>query len=69
MQVHPSGNYISMVKASPKHTSLPFMVATLLATHLIVVLQPFGYSVFYGGRYSYSTRSSMTELPLLVSQH
>jgi len=30
MQVHPSGNYIPMVKSPPKHTSLPSMVEILL---------------------------------------
>ena len=49
MQVHPSGNYISAVKSPPKHTSLPSTVATFLATHLMVVLQPSRYSVFHSG--------------------
>ena len=48
MQVYPSGNYITAVKLPLKHTSLPFMAATFLATYLMVVLQPSGYSVFYG---------------------
>ena len=48
MQVHSSGNNIPMVKPSPNHTSLPSMVATFLAIHLIAVLQPSGYSVFHG---------------------
>ena len=49
MQVHPSRNYISMVKSPLKNTSLPSMAAIFLATHLMVVLQPSGYSVFHGG--------------------
>jgi len=49
MQVHPSGNYIPVVKSSPKYTSLPFMAAIFLATYLMVVLQPSGYSVFHSG--------------------
>ena len=49
MQVHSSGNYISTVKSPPKHTSLPFTAAIFLATYLMVVLQPSGYSVFYSG--------------------
>ena len=48
MQAHPSGNYIPMVISSPNHISPPSMVATFLTTHLIVVLQPSGYSVFHG---------------------
>ena len=48
MQVHPSGNNIPTVKSSPKHTSSPSTAATFLTTHLMVVLQPFGYSVFHG---------------------
>ena len=48
MQVHPSGNYIPMVKSPPKYTSLPSMAATFLTTCLIVVLQLSGYSIFYG---------------------
>ena len=47
MQVHSSGNYIPTVKSPPKHTSLPSTVATFLATHLMAVLQPSGYSVFH----------------------
>ena len=46
MQVHLSGNNIPAVKPPPNHTSLPSMVATFLTTHLMVVLQPFRYSVF-----------------------
>jgi len=49
MQVHPSRNNIPTVKSSPKHTSPPSMVATFLATCLMAVLQPSGYSVFYDG--------------------
>jgi len=49
MQVHPSGNYIPMVKSSPKYTSLPSMVATFLATRLMAVLQLSRYSIFHGG--------------------
>jgi len=48
MQVHSSGNNIPMVKPSPNHTSPPSMAATFLATRLIVVLQPSGYSIFHG---------------------
>ena len=48
MQAYPSGNYIPVVILSPNHASLPSMVATYLATHLIAVLQPSGYSVFHG---------------------
>jgi len=33
----------------PKNTSLPSTVATFLATRLMAVLQPSGYSVFHGG--------------------
>jgi len=49
MQVHLSGNYIPTVESPPKHTSPPSMVATFLTTHLMVVLQPSGYSVFHSG--------------------
>jgi len=49
MQVHLSENYIPIVISSPNYTSLPSMVATFLTTHLMVVLQPSGYSIFYGG--------------------
>jgi len=48
MQVHLSGNNITVVKPPPNHTSPPSTVATLLATRLMVVLQPSGYSVFHG---------------------
>ena len=47
MQVHPSGNYIPTMISSPNHTSLPSMVATFLATCLMVVLQLSEYSVFH----------------------
>ena len=47
MQVHSSGNYITAVKLPPKHTSLPFMVATFLTTYFIVVLQLSRYFVFH----------------------
>ena len=47
MQVHPSRNYIPMVISSPNYTSLPSIVATFLAICLIVVLQPFRYSIFH----------------------
>jgi len=81
IQVYLSGNYIPVVKTPPKHTSLPSMAATFLTTCLMAVLQPSGYSIFYGStatiwvfyllwqRYSYSTQSSMMELLLSVSQH
>jgi len=49
MQVHLSGNYIPVVKSPLKHTSLPSMVATFLATCFMAVLQPSGYSVFHSG--------------------
>jgi len=49
MQVYLSRNYIPMVKSSPKHTSPPSMVATFLATHLMVVLQLSGYFIFHSG--------------------
>jgi len=48
MQVHSSRNYISAVKSPQKHTSLPSIAATFLATHLMAVLQLSGYSIFYG---------------------
>ena len=48
IQVHLSRNNVSVVKPPPDPTSLPFMAATLLATHLMAVLQPSGYSVFHG---------------------
>ena len=49
MQVHPSGNNVSVVKPPPNHTSLPSTAATFLTICLMVVLQPSGYSVFYSG--------------------
>ena len=49
MQVHLSGNNIPVVKPPPNHTSLPSTAATFLATYLMVVLQPSGYSIFHGG--------------------
>jgi len=49
MQVHPSGNYIPTVILFPNHTSLPFMMITFLATHLMAVLQPPRYSIFHDG--------------------
>ena len=42
-------NYIPTVMPSLNHTSPPSTAATFLATCLMVVLQPSGYSVFYGG--------------------
>jgi len=48
MQVYLSRNYIPAVVSPPKHTSLPSMAATFLTTHLMVVLQSSGYSVFHG---------------------
>ena len=47
MQVYPSRNYILTVKPPSKHTSLPSMVATFLATCLMAVLQSSRYSIFY----------------------
>ena len=49
MQVHLSGNNVSAVEPPLNHTSPPSMAATFLTTHLIAVLQPSGYSVFYDG--------------------
>ena len=49
MQVHSSGNYIPMVMSPPKHTIPPSTAAIFLATCLMAVLQPSGYSVFHGG--------------------
>jgi len=40
--------YIPVVESPPNHTSLPSTAATFLATLLIAVLQPSGYSVFHG---------------------
>ena len=42
-------NYIPVVMSPLKHTSPPSMAATFLATCLIAVLQPSGYSVFHDG--------------------
>ena len=49
MQVHLSGNNVPVVKPPSNHTSLFSMAATFLATCLMVVLQPSGYSVFHDG--------------------
>ena len=49
MQVYLSRNNVPTVKPPPNHTSLPSMVATSLATCLMAVLQPSGYSIFHGG--------------------
>ena len=49
MQVHLSGNNVLMVKPLLNYTSPPFMVATFLATCLMVVLQSSGYSIFHDG--------------------
>ena len=49
MQVHLSGNNVPVVIPPPNHTSLPSTAAIFLATCLIVVLQPSGYSVFHNG--------------------
>ena len=49
IQVHLSRNNVPVVKPPPNHTSLPSTTATFLATRLIAVLQPSGYSVFHGG--------------------
>ena len=48
MQVHLSRNNVPTVKPPPNHTSLPSTVATFLATYLMAVLQPSGYSIFHG---------------------
>jgi len=42
-------NYIPAVMLPLDHTSPPSMAATFLATCLMAVLQPSGYSVFHGG--------------------
>ena len=42
------GNYIPMVMPPLNPTSPPSMAATFLATRLMAVLQPSGYSVFHG---------------------
>ena len=49
MQVHLSGNNVPAVKPLLNHTSPPSMAATFLATRLMAVLQPSGYSVFHDG--------------------
>ena len=52
MQVHLSGKYIPMVillSQNVYYTSLPSTVATLLATHLMAVMQPSRYFIFYNG--------------------
>ena len=49
MQVHPSRNNVPTVKPPSNYTSLPSMVATFLAIHLMAVLQLSGYSVFHSG--------------------
>ena len=49
IQVHLSGNNVPIVMPLLNHTSLPSTAATFLATCLMVVLQPSGYSVFHGG--------------------
>ena len=41
-------NYIPAVMLPLNHTSLPSTAATFLATRLMAVLQPSGYSVFHG---------------------
>ena len=47
MQVHLSRNNVPAVKTN--HTSPSSTAATFLTTHLMVVLQPSGYSVFHDG--------------------
>ena len=49
MQVHLSGNNIPAVEPPLNHTSPPSTVAIFLATCLMVVLQPSGYSVLHSG--------------------
>jgi len=49
IQVHLSRNNVPTVKPPLNHTSPPSTVATFLVTRLMAVLQPYGYSVFYGG--------------------
>jgi len=48
MQVHLPRNYIPTVILILNYISLPSIAATFLATCLMAVLQPSGYSVFYG---------------------
>ena len=47
IQVHLSGNNVPAVKPPPNHTSPPSTVATFLATCLMAVLWPSGYSIFH----------------------
>ena len=47
MKVHPFGNYIPLVISSSNYTSPPSTAATFLATYLMAMLQPSGYSVFH----------------------
>ena len=49
MQFYLPRNYIPAVILILNYTSPPSTAATFLATCLMIVLQPFGYSVFYGG--------------------
>ena len=42
-------NYIPVVMPLLNYTSPPSMAATFLATRLMAVLQPSGYSVFHDG--------------------
>ena len=49
MQFYLPRNYIPVVILIPNYTSLPSMAATFLATCLMAVLQPSGYSIFYRG--------------------
>ena len=49
IQVHLSRNNVPVVKPPLNYTSLPSTVATFLTTRFMAVLQPSGYSVFYGG--------------------
>ena len=72
MQVYLSRNNVSTVEPPPNHTSPSSTVATFLATHLMVVLQPSRYSIFHGGdtpiqlsllQQSYSCQCLNTETP------
>ena len=49
MQVHLSRNNVPAVEPPLNHTSLPSTVAIFLATCLMAVLQPSGYSVLHSG--------------------
>ena len=49
MQVYLSRNNIPVVEPPLNHTSPLSTAATFLVTHLMAVLQPFGYSVFHSG--------------------